>query len=192
MRAPSVSPPISQDIDPKIFRFHSPRNPEVACSPSHSNFKRSKKVKLSSLIFDRPLASYVLCSLQIVAISRGYLNHVKELNNPIPKEPFFLKPTLSYLPSQTPGAKVEIPRGVLAHHEGISSFRLSLKVRTCWSPFRRRSPDMIFKIPALVEHVSSIMTLEASLFVSPLHRIRSWNTLSTSELTPGRVSALCS
>ena len=57
--------------------------------------------------------------LQIIAIGRNYLDHIKELNNSVPKEPFFfLKPTSSYLPSQTPGAKVEIPRGVLAHHEG--------------------------------------------------------------------------
>ena len=57
--------------------------------------------------------------LQIIAIGRNYLDHIKELNNSIPKEPFFfLKPTSSYLPSQTPGAKMEIPRGVLAHHEG--------------------------------------------------------------------------
>jgi acylpyruvate hydrolase len=40
---------------------------------------------------------------------------VKELNNPLPKEPFFfLKPTSSYLSS----GKLEIPRGILAHHEG--------------------------------------------------------------------------
>ena len=56
---------------------------------------------------------------KIVAIGRNYLDHVKELNNAIPKEPFFfLKPTSSYLPSQAPGAKLQIPRGVLAHHEG--------------------------------------------------------------------------
>ena len=56
---------------------------------------------------------------QIVGIGRNYLDHVKELNNTVPKEPFFfLKPTSSYLPSQSPGAKLQIPRGVLAHHEG--------------------------------------------------------------------------
>ena len=53
---------------------------------------------------------------QIVAIGRNYADHVKELNNAVPKEPFFfLKPTSSYLPS---GGKVEIPRGIIAHHEG--------------------------------------------------------------------------
>lgn len=56
---------------------------------------------------------------QIVAIGRNYLDHIKELGNAVPSEPFFfLKPTSSYLPSQTPGAKLQIPRGVLAHHEG--------------------------------------------------------------------------
>ncbi|KAF7799615.1 hypothetical protein EIP86_010853 [Pleurotus ostreatoroseus] len=52
---------------------------------------------------------------KIVAIGRNYADHVKELKNAIPKEPFFfLKPTSSYLPS---GGKVEIPRGIIAHHE---------------------------------------------------------------------------
>ena len=60
----------------------------------------------------------LLITLQIVAIGRNYADHVKELNNAIPKEPFFfLKPTTSYLPS---GGKVEIPRGIIAHHEGQS------------------------------------------------------------------------
>ncbi|KAH0826970.1 hypothetical protein J3R83DRAFT_4629 [Lanmaoa asiatica] len=55
---------------------------------------------------------------QIVAIGRNYSEHIKELNNAPPKEPFFfLKPTTSYLPS---GGNVEIPNGVLAHHEGPS------------------------------------------------------------------------
>ena len=55
-------------------------------------------------------------AMQIVAIGRNYADHVKELNNAIPKEPFFfLKPTSSYLPS---GGQVLIPRGITAHHEG--------------------------------------------------------------------------
>lgn len=53
---------------------------------------------------------------QIVAIGRNYADHIKELNNPIPKEPFFfLKPTSSYVLS---GGKVEIPKGIIANHEG--------------------------------------------------------------------------
>lgn len=175
-------------------------------------------------------AQFLRNGKKIVAIGRNYLDHVKELNNAIPKEPFFfLKPTSSYLPSHTPGAKLQIPRGVLAHHEvelglvigapgydisqedalnhvagytlavdmtarnvqdvakskrlpwtaakGMDTFtpigefipkenivdpqnlQLSLKVNGevkqdgCTS-------DMMFKIPALIEHVSSIMTLE--------------------------------
>jgi len=39
------------------------------------------------------------------------------LNNAVPKEPFFfLKPTSSYLSS---GGKLELPIGVIAHHEGM-------------------------------------------------------------------------
>jgi len=52
-----------------------------------------------------------------VAIGRNYAAHAKELGNKTPKEPFFfLKPTSSYLPS---GGKVEIPVGIVAHHEGL-------------------------------------------------------------------------
>lgn len=69
-----------------------------------------KCVLLSSLIL-----AYLKPWTKIVAIGRNYMDHVKELNNPVPKEPFFfLKPTSSYL---TEG-KLEIPRGVVAHHEG--------------------------------------------------------------------------
>lgn len=58
---------------------------------------------------------------QIVAIGRNYAAHIKELNNATPTEPFFfLKPTSAYALSRE-GA-VEIPRGVVVHHEGESSF----------------------------------------------------------------------
>ncbi|KAJ7286504.1 hypothetical protein C8J57DRAFT_1287845 [Mycena rebaudengoi] len=51
----------------------------------------------------------------IVAIGRNYSEHIKELGNTAPKEPFFfLKPTTSYVLS---GGKVEIPSGIIAHHE---------------------------------------------------------------------------
>ncbi|KAI0053979.1 hypothetical protein FA95DRAFT_1551758 [Auriscalpium vulgare] len=61
------------------------------------------------------MASFLRSGKKIVAIGRNYADHVKELNNKVPKEPFFfLKPTTSYLPS---GGNVEIPRGILAHHE---------------------------------------------------------------------------
>ncbi|KAH6902423.1 mitochondrial protein [Coprinopsis sp. MPI-PUGE-AT-0042] len=61
------------------------------------------------------MASFARTGKKIVAIGRNYVAHAKELGNATPKEPFFfLKPTSSYLPS---GGKVEIPRGVVAHHE---------------------------------------------------------------------------
>ncbi|KAG6902251.1 hypothetical protein C0995_002623 [Termitomyces sp. Mi166 len=60
-------------------------------------------------------AAFVQRSKKIVAIGRNYAAHAKELNNPTPKEPFFfLKPTTSYVPS---GGRVEIPCGIIAHHE---------------------------------------------------------------------------
>ncbi|KAL1761337.1 hypothetical protein FB107DRAFT_255191, partial [Schizophyllum commune] len=164
---------------------------------------------------------------QIVAIGRNYAEHIKELNNAAPKEPFFfLKPTSSYISS---GGKLEIPRGVIAHHEvelglvigqrardvkqadahsviagyalavdmtarnvqdavkkkglpwstakGFDTFtpvgdfivksavanpddlRLWLKVNGAFKQ-NGTTADMIFKIPRLIEHITSIMTLE--------------------------------
>ncbi|KXN91444.1 Acylpyruvase FAHD1, mitochondrial [Leucoagaricus sp. SymC.cos] len=182
-------------------------------------------------------SNFVRAGKKIVAIGRNYAAHAKELGNKPPKEPFFfLKPTSSYVLS---GGKVEIPKGIVAHHEvelGLiigkagrdipaaqadsyvagyiltlpswSSLALAVdmtarnlqdKVRKAGLPWsaakgfdtftpvggwipREDIPDphnlrlslsingqtkqdgttcdMIFKIPQLIEHVSSIMTLE--------------------------------
>ncbi|KIM48605.1 hypothetical protein M413DRAFT_437808 [Hebeloma cylindrosporum] len=173
------------------------------------------------------MASFVRTGRKIVAIGRNYAAHAKELNNAIPKEPFFfLKPTSSYLAS---GGKLEIPQGIVAHHEvelglvigkggrdipqgnaeahvagytlavdmtarnlqdrvrkaglpwsaakGFDTFtpigtfipkasikdahdlRLSLKINGILRQ-DGTTADMIFRIPRLIEHVSSIMTLE--------------------------------
>ncbi|KAM6500073.1 hypothetical protein JOM56_003087 [Amanita muscaria] len=172
--------------------------------------------------------NFIRSGKKIVAIGRNYAEHAKELNNALPKEPFFfLKPTTSYLLS---GGKLEIPRGIVAHHEvelgfiigktgrdisqanaedyiagytlavdmtarnlqdkvkkqglpwsaakGFDGFtpisqtfipkhlipnphnlRLSLKINNEIKQNGSTS-DMIFRIPRLIEHVSSIMTLE--------------------------------
>ncbi|KAH8117022.1 hypothetical protein DFH11DRAFT_1145117 [Phellopilus nigrolimitatus] len=172
-------------------------------------------------------ASFVRSGKKIVAIGRNYVEHVKELNNTVPKEPFFfLKPTTSYVST---GGKIEIPRGVVAHHEielgvvigkrgrdisaaqadaHVAGYALAIdltarnmqaevkKKGLPWSaakgfdsftpigPFIPRSSvpdphnlklwlkingafkqngttsDMIFPVPKLIEHISSIMTLE--------------------------------
>ncbi|KAJ6490782.1 hypothetical protein C8R47DRAFT_1319896 [Mycena vitilis] len=173
------------------------------------------------------MAAFARQGRKIVAIGRNYAEHIKELNNTAPKEPFFfLKPTTSYVAS---GGKVEIPRGIVAHHEvelgvvigkggrdisqadaeshiagyalavdmtarnlqdqvkkrglpwsaakGFDSFTpigsfiskdkvadpnklgLSLKINGAFKQ-NGNTADMIFKIPRLIEHVSSIMTLE--------------------------------
>ncbi|KAG1827458.1 uncharacterized protein BJ212DRAFT_53958 [Suillus subaureus] len=172
-------------------------------------------------------AQFVRQGKKIVAIGRNYSEHIKELNNAKTKEPFFfLKPTTSYLPT---GGKVEIPRGVVAHHEvelglvigkggrdisqdaaeshiagyalavdmtarnmqdevkkkglpwsavkGFDTFtpigsfipkssvsdahdlKLSLKINGAIKQ-NGTTGDMIFRIPRLIEHISSIMTLE--------------------------------
>lgn len=172
-------------------------------------------------------AAFLRQGKKIVAIGRNYADHVKELNNAIPREPFFfLKPTTSYLPS---GGNVEIPRGIVAHHEVelglvigrrgrdiaqadadayIAGYALAVDMtaRNLQEEVKRKglpwsavkgfdtftpvsafvpraavadahaltlslqingalkqhgsTADMIFRIPRLVEHVSSIMTLE--------------------------------
>ncbi|RUS20865.1 hypothetical protein BC937DRAFT_94177 [Endogone sp. FLAS-F59071] len=64
----------------------------------------------------------LLCALRLpfpLLIGPNLLSseHAKELNNPVPKSPFFfLKPTSSYLPN---GGNVEIPKGCDVHHETI-------------------------------------------------------------------------
>ena len=41
--------------------------------------------------------------MKIICIGRNYVDHAKELNNPVPKEPvFFLKPDTALLPKRTP------------------------------------------------------------------------------------------
>ncbi|PBK93278.1 hypothetical protein ARMGADRAFT_1080429 [Armillaria gallica] len=172
-------------------------------------------------------STFVRHGRKIVAIGRNYSEHIKELANTAPKEPFFfIKPTTSYLPS---GGKLELPRGIIAHHEvelgivignggrdisqanadshiagyalavdmtarnlqdqvkkrglpwsaakGFDTFtpigsfipkdkvldphdlRLSLRINGGIKQ-NGTTADMIFRIPRLIEHISSIMTLE--------------------------------
>ncbi|KAI0005942.1 hypothetical protein BJV74DRAFT_745149, partial [Russula compacta] len=177
--------------------------------------------------------SFVRSGKKIVAIGRNYADHVKELKNVLPKEPFFfLKPTSSYLPS---GGIIEIPRGISAHHEvelgliigkggrdisetnaeehiaGYSAFSepslaIDMTARNLQEEVKKKglpwsavkgfdtftpigsyipkskvadphnlnlwlkineqikqngnTSDMIFRIPRLIQHISSIMTLE--------------------------------
>ncbi|BGP30127.1 hypothetical protein JCM10296v2_001879 [Rhodotorula toruloides] len=61
-------------------------------------------------------AQFATRGKKCVAIGRNYAAHIKELNNTTPSEPFFfLKPTTSYALSDD--GKVEIPKGVVVHHE---------------------------------------------------------------------------
>ncbi|KZP01166.1 hypothetical protein CALVIDRAFT_532779 [Calocera viscosa TUFC12733] len=172
-------------------------------------------------------ANFLRSGKKILAIGRNYLEHVKELSNQVPKEPFFfLKPTTSYVVT---GGKIEIPKGTVVHHEvelgvvigqggrdissqqamsHIAGYALAIdmtarnmqdqvkKKGLPWSaakgfdtftPISEFIPvddvpdahnlrlwlkingemkqdgttaDMMFRIPRLIEHVSSIMTLE--------------------------------
>ena len=65
---------------------------------------------------------------KIVCIGRNYADHIKELNNARPLEPFFfLKPTTALL---LPGeGAVQIPRGVQCHHEVELAVIIGKKVK---------------------------------------------------------------
>lgn len=65
------------------------------------------------------MSTFTKTGRNIICIGRNYVAHVHELNNKVPKEPFyFLKPTSSYLePGQGP---IEVPQGINAHYEGQS------------------------------------------------------------------------
>ncbi|KAI9354149.1 hypothetical protein BD770DRAFT_392499 [Pilaira anomala] len=171
--------------------------------------------------------SFLTTGRKIIAIGRNFSEHAKELNNAVPKSPFFfLKPTSSYLEN---GGAIEIPRGCEVHHEielavvigkngrdisaakadeYIGGYALAIdltardiqleakKASLPWTAskgfdtftpisefipkhqisdpanvdiwikvndqYRQQgnTKDMIFSIPTLIEHVSSIMKLE--------------------------------
>jgi 2-keto-4-pentenoate hydratase/2-oxohepta-3-ene-1,7-dioic acid hydratase in catechol pathway len=54
--------------------------------------------------------------MKIICIGRNYVDHAKELNNPVPKEPvFFLKPDTALLPKKNPFVYPSFSNDV--HHE---------------------------------------------------------------------------
>ena len=54
--------------------------------------------------------------MKIICIGRNYINHAKELNNPIPKEPvFFMKPASALLPKNNPFVYPSFSNDI--HHE---------------------------------------------------------------------------
>jgi acylpyruvate hydrolase len=54
--------------------------------------------------------------MKIICIGRNYLDHAKELNNPVPKEPvFFMKPDTALLPKNNPFVYPSFSKDV--HHE---------------------------------------------------------------------------
>ncbi|GHJ84055.1 hypothetical protein NliqN6_0457 [Naganishia liquefaciens] len=173
------------------------------------------------------MSTFAKTGRNIICIGRNYVAHVHELNNKVPKEPFyFLKPTSSYI--EAGQGPIEVPQGINCHHEvelgvvigkggrdipesqaldHVAGYTLSIDVTgrnwqeelkkkglpwapakgfDTWAavgPFIEKSKlpsidqiglwlkingetkqdgmcsDMIFKVPKLIEHVSSIMTL---------------------------------
>lgn len=58
----------------------------------------------------------IACAQKIICIGRNYADHITELKNTTPKQPFFfLKPPTSILPPRS--GPVLIPRGVKTHYE---------------------------------------------------------------------------
>lgn len=54
--------------------------------------------------------------MKIICIGRNYVDHAKELNNPVPKEPvFFMKPDTALLPKNNPFVYPSFSKDV--HHE---------------------------------------------------------------------------
>jgi len=54
--------------------------------------------------------------MKIICIGRNYVDHAKELNNPVPKEPvFFMKPDTALIPSRNPFVYPSFSKDV--HHE---------------------------------------------------------------------------
>ncbi|KAH9823802.1 hypothetical protein DFH28DRAFT_225033 [Melampsora americana] len=71
-----------------------------------------------------PSRNFIKTGKKIIGIGRNYLDHVKELNNQIPKHPFFfLKPTTSYLSNHQ---SIQIPKGILCHHEVELGYTLAI------------------------------------------------------------------
>lgn len=63
-------------------------------------------------------SSFVKNARKVMCIGRNYVDHIKELNNLAPSQPFFfLKPTSSIVQPQDPDAKILVPKGVSAHYE---------------------------------------------------------------------------
>jgi acylpyruvate hydrolase len=80
----------------------------------HRHFNETT-ISLTLITSKKMASTFRTTGRKIVAIGRNYADHAKELNNAIPKEPFFfLKPTTSYLDN---GGTVEIPKGVDCHFE---------------------------------------------------------------------------
>ncbi|KAK5081611.1 hypothetical protein LTR05_007742 [Lithohypha guttulata] len=64
------------------------------------------------------MASIKANARKVVCIGRNYADHIKELNNTRPKNPFFfLKPTSSILPPPHNKTPILLPRNVNVHYE---------------------------------------------------------------------------
>ncbi|KAG4029714.1 hypothetical protein MFRU_014g00190 [Monilinia fructicola] len=97
-----------------------------------------------SLIFRRGVAtiSPFKSASKVVCIGRNYADHVAELNNSKPKQPFFfLKPTSSILPPKA-GAVIR-PRGVDLHYEVELALIIGKQVKNLEAENEKEAYDSI-------------------------------------------------
>lgn len=63
--------------------------------------------------------------MKIICIGRNYINHAKELNNPVPQKPvFFMKPETSLLQKNNPFFYPDFSENI--HHELVNRPALPL------------------------------------------------------------------
>eukprot|EP01134_Creolimax_fragrantissima_P008431 CFRG8431T1 len=83
---------------------------------AYSGTSSAKKSRTFVTMNSSP-ANFVNFGRKIVCVGRNYVEHAKELDNPIPNSPMiFLKPPSSYLPHST-GNPILLPPGNTIHHE---------------------------------------------------------------------------
>jgi acylpyruvate hydrolase len=107
---------------------------------------------VASLLFRRALSTRTAASLRdaskIICIGRNYADHISELNNARPKQPFyFLKPPSSILlPGEGPILR---PRGVDLHYEVELALVMGQRVKDFDAENEQGAIDAIECMPAV-------------------------------------------
>ena len=82
--------------------------------------------------------------MKIICIGRNYVDHAKELNNPVPKEPvFFMKPDTALLPKNNPFVYPSFSLQVNGENRQVGNTK-----------------DMLFNFDQIIAYVSQFVTLK--------------------------------